>query len=84
LSTPRHFAYLKIADGCDNRCSYCMIPDIRGPFHSRPMPDIVAEARDLARAGVKELVLVAQDTTLYGTDFRTGVHHKDTKAQRRQ
>ena len=81
LSTPRHFAYLKIADGCDNRCSYCMIPDIRGPFSSRPMQDIVAEARDLARAGVKELILVAQDTTLYGTDFRTGVHHKDTKTQ---
>jgi ribosomal protein S12 methylthiotransferase len=69
LSTPRHFAYLKIADGCDNRCSYCMIPDIRGPFHSRPMRDIVAEARDLARARVKELILVAQDTTLYGTDI---------------
>jgi len=83
LSTPGHFAYLKIADGCDNRCSYCMIPDIRGPFRSRPMPDIVAEARDLARAGVKELILVAQDTTLYGTDFRTGVHHKDTKSQSR-
>jgi ribosomal protein S12 methylthiotransferase len=89
LSTPRHFAYLKIADGCDNRCSYCMIPDIRGPFRSRPMQDIVAEANDLARAGVKELILVAQDTTLYGTDFRTGVHHKacpersrrDTKTQ---
>ncbi len=83
LSTPGHFAYLKIADGCDNRCSYCMIPDIRGPFHSRPMPDIVAEARDLAHAGVKELILVAQDTTLYGTDFQTGVHHQGTKTQSR-
>jgi ribosomal protein S12 methylthiotransferase len=82
LSTPGHLAYLKIADGCDNRCSYCMIPDIRGPFHSRPMRDIIAEARDLARAGVKELILVAQDTTLYGTDFRTAIHHKDTKTQR--
>jgi ribosomal protein S12 methylthiotransferase len=60
-----------------------MIPDIRGPFHSRPMDNIIAEARDLARAGVKELILVAQDTTLYGTDFRTGVHHKDTKTQSR-
>jgi ribosomal protein S12 methylthiotransferase len=69
LSTPGHFAYLKIADGCDNRCSYCMIPDIRGPFHSRPMRDIVAEANELARVGVKELMLVAQDTTLYGTDL---------------
>jgi ribosomal protein S12 methylthiotransferase len=69
ISTPGHFAYLKIADGCDNRCSYCMIPDIRGPFHSRPMGNIIAEARDLAHAGVKELILVAQDTTLYGTDI---------------
>jgi len=68
LSTPSHFAYLKIADGCDNRCSYCMIPDIRGPFHSRTMRDIVAESRDLARAGVKELIIVAQDTTQYGSD----------------
>ncbi|MCX6840934.1 MAG: 30S ribosomal protein S12 methylthiotransferase RimO [candidate division WOR-3 bacterium] len=86
LSTPPHFAYLKIADGCDNRCSYCMIPDIRGPFRSRPMRDIIDEARSLANAGVKELILVAQDTTLYGTDFRgpeTRLHHKDTKAQSR-
>ena len=69
LSTPQHFAYLKIADGCDNRCSYCMIPDIRGPFRSRPLPDILREAGALARSGVKELILVAQDTTLYGTDL---------------
>ena len=84
LSTPGHFAYLKIADGCDNRCSYCMIPDIRGPFRSRPMRDIIAEATELASIGVKELILVAQDTTLYGADFRTGVHHKDTKTQSRR
>jgi tRNA A37 methylthiotransferase MiaB len=82
LSTPPHFAYLKIADGCDNRCSYCMIPEIRGPFHSRPMRDVIAEARDLARAGVKELILVAQDTTLYGTDLRNGIHHQGTKTRR--
>lgn len=69
LSTPAHFAYLKIADGCDNRCSYCMIPDIRGPFRSRPLRDIIAEARDLASTGVKELIIVAQDTTLCGTDI---------------
>jgi ribosomal protein S12 methylthiotransferase len=69
LSTPPHFAYLKIADGCDNRCSYCMIPVIRGPFRSRPMPDIIAEARALACTGVKELLLIAQDTTLYGSDI---------------
>ena len=82
LSTPSHFAYLKIADGCNNRCSYCMIPDIRGPFRSRPMHDIVAEARDLVRAGVKELILVAQDTTLYGADFQAGINHKDTETLR--
>jgi len=71
LSTPPHFAYLKIADGCDNRCSYCMIPDIRGPFRSRPMQDILRESEALSRSGVKELILVAQDTTLYGTDIYT-------------
>jgi ribosomal protein S12 methylthiotransferase len=69
LSTPGHFAYLKIADGCDNRCSYCTIPDIRGRFRSRPMPDIIHEAEALARTGVKELILVAQDTTQYGSDL---------------
>jgi len=69
LSTPAHFAYLKIADGCDNRCSYCTIPGIRGRFRSRPMPDIIDEARALARSGVKELILVAQDTTQYGSDI---------------
>jgi len=87
LSTPSHFAYLKIADGCDNRCSYCMIPDIRGAFRSRPLLDITAEALELARAGVKELILVAQDTTLYGTDNPergTGTNHKDTKTQSRR
>jgi ribosomal protein S12 methylthiotransferase len=63
-----------------------MIPDIRGPFRSRPMRDIIAESTDLASIGVKELILVAQDTTLYGTDFqnsRPGVHHQDTKTQSR-
>jgi ribosomal protein S12 methylthiotransferase len=69
LSTPGHFAYLKVADGCDNRCSYCLIPDIRGSFRSRPMKDILAEAGGLAERGVKELILVAQDTTLYGSDI---------------
>ncbi len=69
LSTPPHFAYLKIADGCDNRCSYCTIPDIRGPFHSRPMQDIHREAEALSHSGVKELILIAQDTTLYDTDL---------------
>jgi ribosomal protein S12 methylthiotransferase len=68
LSTPRHYAYLKIADGCDNRCAYCTIPAIRGRLRSRTIPDLKAEARTLARAGVKELILVAQDTTAFGLD----------------
>jgi len=72
LSTPPHYAYMTIADGCDNRCSYCLIPDIRGPLRSRPVPDVLAEARLLVEAGVKELVLVAQDTTAYGIDRYTG------------
>lgn len=69
LTTPDHSAYLKIAEGCDNRCAYCAIPSIRGRFRSRPMEDIVAEARQLEGLGVKELTLVAQDTTKYGIDI---------------
>jgi len=68
LSTPRHYAYLKIAEGCDNRCSYCLIPSIRGPRRSRPLAEVVAEAQSLARQGVRELILIAQDTTAYGID----------------
>lgn len=68
LSTPSHYAYLKISDGCDNRCSYCLLPKIRGRYRSRPLEDIIAEAKSLASLGVKELILVAQDTTLYGFD----------------
>lgn len=68
LSTPAHYAYLKISDGCDNRCSYCLVPRIRGRYRSRRLEDIVAEAKSLAAHGVKELILVAQDTTLYGFD----------------
>lgn len=62
-------AYLKIADGCDNRCAYCKIPDIRGPFRSRPLAAVVKEAERLVAAGVRELVVVAQDTTRYGEDL---------------
>jgi len=62
-------AYLKLADGCNNCCSYCAIPAIRGAYRSRPMENIVAEAKTLAKEGVKELILIAQDTTLYGTDL---------------
>ena len=65
----RPYAYIKIADGCDNHCSYCAIPSIRGKFRSRRMEDILKEARQLANCGVKEINLVAQDTTMYGTDI---------------
>lgn len=69
LSTPKHYAYLKIAEGCDKKCTYCTIPKIRGPYKSRTMESLVGEARILAKGDVKELVLVAQDTTLYGVDI---------------
>jgi ribosomal protein S12 methylthiotransferase len=67
-ATPPHLAYLKIAEGCSHRCTFCVIPRIRGPYRSRPLDTLMAEARDLAASGVKELVLVAQDTTAYGRD----------------
>ena len=69
LTTPEHYAYIKIAEGCDNRCSYCIIPYLRGKYRSRQMDDILYEARVLAANGVKELLVVAQDTSRYGTDF---------------
>ena len=68
-STLPHYAYLRIADGCDNCCTYCAIPQIRGHFRSRTMENIVAEAEGLVKNGVKELILVAQDTTRYGEDL---------------
>lgn len=68
-TTPYYYAYLKIAEGCDNHCTYCAIPMIRGKFRSRKMEDIIAEAKHLAEKGVKELVVVAQDTSLYGKDI---------------
>ena len=67
-ATPRHLAYLKIAEGCSHRCTFCVIPSIRGPYRSRPLTSLVAEAEALAAAGVKELILVAQDTTAYGLE----------------
>jgi len=70
LLTPAHLAYLRISDGCDNRCSYCTIPLIRGPFKSRSPEAILAEANDLTRSGVRELVAIGQDTTSYGKDFQ--------------
>ena len=69
LTTGPGWAYLKIAEGCDNRCAYCAIPDIRGKFRSRPMENILAEAKALAESGCKELLVVAQDITRYGTDL---------------
>jgi len=69
LSTPPSYAYLKIAEGCSNRCSYCLIPYLRGDYRSRPIDDVVKEARALADLGVKELVLIAQDITFYGKDL---------------
>ena len=69
VTTPEHYAYIKIAEGCDNRCAYCVIPYLRGKFRSRQMDDVLYEARLLADSGVKELIVVAQDTSRYGTDF---------------
>ena len=69
LTTPAHWTYLKIAEGCDNRCTYCAIPDIRGKFRSRPMEDVVKEAVGLEELGAKEIIVVAQDTTRYGLDL---------------
>ncbi len=69
LSTPSHWAYLKIAEGCDNRCSYCAIPGIRGKFRSRKMESVIEEAKELVNRGVKEIILIAQDTTKYGQDL---------------
>jgi ribosomal protein S12 methylthiotransferase len=69
LTTGGHYAYLKIAEGCNKRCTYCIIPYVRGSFRSIPKEDIIAEAKDLAEKGVKELIIVAQETTLYGTDL---------------
>jgi len=69
LLTPSHYAYLRIAEGCSNRCSYCIIPYIRGPYRSKKIKDIVTEAEYLRDVGVKELILIAQDTTNYGIDI---------------
>lgn len=69
LSTPFHYAYIKIAEGCDNHCAYCVIPSLRGKFRSRPMEGLIEEAKKLAQDGVKELIVVAQDTSRYGLDL---------------
>ena len=69
LTTGGHYAHLKIAEGCDKHCTYCIIPKLRGNYRSFPMEKLVKEAEELAAQGVKELILVAQETTLYGTDI---------------
>ena len=68
LATPKHYAYVKIAEGCDYKCAFCIIPTLRGAYRSRPADSIVSEARSLAARGVKELLLISQDTTFYGID----------------
>src|SRR6202012_3632288 len=67
--TPRHYAYLKISEGCNNRCSFCIIPKLRGDLVSRPAGDVLREAEKLVNAGVKELIVIAQDTSAYGVDL---------------
>lgn len=69
ITTPQHYAYLKIAEGCDNRCTYCIIPKLRGKYRSRLLEDILDEARDLVAMGVKEFIVIAQDTSRYGMDL---------------
>ena len=68
--TPRHYAYLKISEGCNNKCSFCIIPSMRGLLASRPIDDVLREAEKLARAGVRELLVISQDTSAYGVDIR--------------
>jgi ribosomal protein S12 methylthiotransferase len=72
--TPRHYAYLKISEGCNHRCTFCIIPSLRGDLQSRPIGDVMKEAENLVNAGVKELLVISQDTSAYGTDvkYRTG------------
>ena len=74
--TPRHYSYLKISEGCDHKCSFCIIPSLRGPLDSRPPADILEEARRLAESGVKELLVISQDTSAYGQDLVRGSGQK--------
>ena len=73
--TPRHYAYLKISEGCNNRCTFCIIPRLRGDLVSRPAADVLREAERLVAAGVKELLVISQDTSAYGTDLKYAVSH---------
>jgi ribosomal protein S12 methylthiotransferase len=75
--TPRHYAYLKISEGCNHRCTFCIIPSLRGDLVSRPIGDVLSEAEALVKAGVRELLIISQDTSAYGVDvkYRTGFHN---------
>jgi len=75
--TPRHYAYLKISEGCNHRCTFCIIPSLRGDLVSRPIGEVLSEAEALAKAGVKELLVISQDTSAYGVDmkYRSGFHN---------
>jgi ribosomal protein S12 methylthiotransferase len=73
FATPRHFAYVKVAEGCDYKCSFCIIPTLRGHYRSRPVEQIVQEAHALAARGIREIILISQDTTFYGRDLRANV-----------
>src|SRR5574341_1445357 len=82
--TPRHYAYLKISEGCNHRCTSCIIPQMRGDLVSRPVHEVMRDAENLVRSGVKELLVISQDTSAYGVDvkYRTGfVHGKPTKTR---
>jgi ribosomal protein S12 methylthiotransferase len=82
--TPRHYAYLKISEGCNNRCSFCIIPKLRGDLVSRPVGDVLREAEKLVTAGVKELLVISQDTSAYGVDIRyapSRFHDRDVRAR---
>ncbi|MCW2317916.1 ribosomal protein S12 methylthiotransferase [Rhodoblastus acidophilus] len=82
--TPRHYAYLKISEGCHNACTFCIIPKLRGDLVSRPAADVLAEAEKLVKAGVKELLVVSQDTSAYGQDLRYGssaFHGREVRAR---
>ena len=82
--TPRHYAYLKISEGCNNRCSFCIIPKLRGDLVSRPVADVLREAEKLVKAGVKELLVISQDTSAYGLDLRyaeSRFHDRNVKAR---
>ena len=82
--TPRHYAYLKISEGCNNRCSFCIIPKLRGDLVSRPIHHVLTEAERLVNAGVKELMVISQDTSAYGLDVKYAPHKwKDTEYQTR-